>query len=64
MPRRECTNGAWPCEMSTHLAALEAENYRLKSLLADVKEQDINQFTKSGKWWFDEDTRKRIHEAL
>lgn len=28
---RECTDGEWPCEMSTHLAWLEAENARLES---------------------------------
>ena len=33
-----CTNGEWPCEMSTTLASLEAENERLKIRVIRLKE--------------------------
>ena len=62
--KRECTDGEWPCEMSTYLASLEAENLRLKSILADLREGDCEKFKETGKFGFDEATRKRIHEAI
>lgn len=68
---RQCTDGDWPCEMSSHLCWLEAENYRLKSLLADLKQWDVSQaserFKKTGKPFqmaIPQDLRKRMHEIL
>jgi hypothetical protein len=68
---RPCTDGDWPCEMSTHLCFLEAENLRLKSLLADIKQWDVSQagetFRKTGKAMelvIPLPLRKRIHSIL
>ena len=71
MSKRECTDGDFPCEMSTHLAALEAENLKLKSLIADIKQWDISTareiFMKTGKAMqltIPQELRSRIHKIL
>lgn len=64
MGKRECTDGEWPCEMSTHLASLESENLRLKSILADIRNKDIENYTVTGKFFFDDELRRRIHLAI
>ncbi|AJF08217.1 hypothetical protein [Geoalkalibacter subterraneus] len=61
---RECTDGDWPCEMSGHLCHLEAENYRLKSLLADLREWDEKQWTEHRRRGIPPEIRKRIHQLL
>ena len=33
----ECTNGEWPCEMSTYIASLEAEKAELEKRLRKAK---------------------------
>ena len=35
---RKCTNGEWPCEMSTYIASVEAENNRLEAQLKAERE--------------------------
>ena len=32
----ECTNGEWPCEMSTYIAGLEADYWQLKDSAHDL----------------------------
>lgn len=71
MGKKECTDGDFPCEMSTHLAALEAENYQLKSLIADLKQWDISTasgiFVKTGKpmqLTIPQELRSRMHKVL
>ena len=64
MWKKECTDGAWPCEMSTHLAAVESENFRLKSILADIRKADIERYMETGKFLYDDEMRKRIHDAI
>ena len=43
-----CTNGAWPCEMSTTLASLEAENARLEARVKRLEEA-LRNLVKLGK---------------
>lgn len=33
---KECTDGEWPCEMSTYIHGVEAENIFLKDFLKEV----------------------------
>lgn len=64
MGKRECTGGECPCEMSTHLSSLESENLRLKSILADIRNKDIENYTVTGKFFFDDELRRRISLAI
>jgi len=50
--------------MSTHLASLEAENYRVRSLLADIRMYDLTQHSKTGTFALKEELRERIKEVI
>ena len=39
---RKCTNGEWPCEMSTYVASVEAENNRLEARLKQAEERSYD----------------------
>ena len=57
---RMCTGGEWPCEMSTHIAHVEAENARMRREVEGVADR----FDQLAEQWGDEGVFRRCRERL
>jgi len=44
---KQCTDGEWPCEMSTYLVSLECENTQLKDSLKSLFDKALSVSTRA-----------------